>query len=76
MQPTYCSYHQHFTDGPCQAGRRSLTRHDLFIRIKDIDALLDDDEGAQSRGYVANLALQAEKAQLQVLLNALNGGQP
>lgn len=71
MQPTYCPYHQHFTDGNCQAGRRSLNRNDLSIRIRDIDAMLDDDESAQSRGYLANMALLAEKAQLDFLRSVL-----
>jgi len=67
MTPTYCHFHRHWTDGECVSGKRSLNRNDLAIRISDITALLDDDEGSQSRGYYANRALRLERQFLEQL---------
>ena len=71
MTPTYCAFHRHFTDGPCVAGKRSLNRHYLTLRIGDITAALDDDESAQSRGYLGNKALEIERSQLEMVRGVL-----
>jgi hypothetical protein len=71
MTPTFCPAHQHWTDGPCDASKRPLTRADLTGRVANIDAELGDDEASQSRGFYANKALEAERAQLVILLEAI-----
>ena len=71
MTPIYCPFHEHWTDGHCAAGKRSINRHDVTLRISDIDALLGDDESSQSRGFTANKALEVERAMLTALQDAL-----
>jgi len=72
MCPHYCADHRHWTDGPCEAGKHPLTRYDLTRRVAEIDNQLGDDETAQSNGYYVNKALQGERAQLAVLLEAIH----
>ena len=71
MTPHFCGFHQHYTDGECKAGKRSLNRNDLAIRIADIDFMLGDGEEAQSRGYSANKALEVERVTLEALRDVL-----
>jgi hypothetical protein len=54
-------------DGPCAAGKRTLTQHDFRLRITDIQAQLDDEETSQSNGYFRNQELRGELAMLESL---------
>jgi len=74
IEPKFCSYHQHWTNGSCAAGKRSLNRNDLTVRICDIDAMLADPETVQSNGFAHNAELRAEQVSLEYLRDAVFGG--
>jgi hypothetical protein len=67
MNPQYCPFHQRWTDGPCEAAKRSLNRHDVQLRLSAIQDILGDGETVQFLGYSATSALEVERATLQAL---------
>lgn len=67
MTPRFCNFHQWWTDGLCEPGKRPLDRHDLTQRMADIDNKLNDEEERRSLGFHGIAALRAERLTLDYL---------
>ena len=71
MSPRYCAKHG-WHDGACAAGKPALTRFHLTQRLAVLDNVLGDDEEGQSLGFYRLKELEAERAALRVLREAMH----